>query len=160
MAGYANKQGRKPLPTQLKVLRGNPGKRRLNDAEPKVVARIPSPPRELPQEAKREWWRIGRQLLAAGLVTDLDRMALAALVQSYSRWIEAQTMLAQTGLLIKGKDGSPRLNPLLRVSAQAQAEYTKMLSEFGLTPSSRSRVKATKNEEEDPFEQFLGKKAK
>ena len=38
-------RGRKPLPSNVVRLRGNPGKRRLNDAEPRPVARAPGLPR-------------------------------------------------------------------------------------------------------------------
>ena len=34
-------RGRKPVPTALKKLRGNPGKRPLNDAEPKPDVVVP-----------------------------------------------------------------------------------------------------------------------
>ena len=158
MAGYRGKQGRKPLPTALKLVRGNPGRRPLNENEPQVEPKIPEPPRELPARAKREWRRIGKQLLAAGLVTELDRMALAALVQSYARWIETQQLLSKSGLLVRNKDGLPRVNPLLRISREAQAEFTRMLSEFGMTPSSRSRVSVHQTDAADPFEKFLSRR--
>jgi P27 family predicted phage terminase small subunit len=159
VAGYAGRQGRKPLPTQLKVVRGNPGRRPLNDREPQVAPSLPKPPKELSASAKRLWKRVGEQLLTAGIVTELDGLALSALVQSYARWLEAQTMLAATGLLIRGADGQPALNPLLRLSKDAQAEYTRMLSEFGLTPSSRSRIVSSAPKKDDPFGDFLkGKK--
>ena len=148
--------GRKPTPTNLKVLRGNPGKRPLNKAEPKAQVVIPTPPRELPERARKEWRRLAKTLHAAGLITELDRLAFAALVQSYTRWIEAQEGLAKTGMLIRGKDGIPHLNPLLRVSRDAQAEYTRMLTEFGLTPSSRSRMHVESPAEKDDFEEFFG----
>lgn len=160
MAGYAGAQGRKPLPTNLKLLKGNPGKRPLNQDEPRVALKIPSPPRELPERSRKEWRRLTKQLYAAGLVTELDRMALAALVQSYVRWMEAQEGLAKTGLLVRpGQDGIPKLNPLLRVSREAQVEYTRMLTEFGLTPSSRSRVKGEPPPSKDPFDEWIGGKA-
>lgn len=147
--------GRKPTPTALRIIRGNPARRPLPENEPQGKPKLPKAPAFLSDRAKREWRRIGRQLLGAGIVTDLDAMALAGLVQSYMRWVEAQEGLAQTGLLIRGRDGVPRLNPLLRVSREAQSEYTRLLMEFGLTPSSRSRVQAHKQEEGDPFETFL-----
>ena len=47
--------GRKPKPTSLKVLEGNPGKRQLNPNEPKPDASVPKCPAWLSKEAKREW---------------------------------------------------------------------------------------------------------
>jgi Phage Terminase len=34
-------RGRKPLPSNVVRLRGNPGKRRLNDSEPRPVSKVP-----------------------------------------------------------------------------------------------------------------------
>lgn len=35
--------GRRPKPSHLKVVTGNPGKRKLNDKEPTPIREIPSP---------------------------------------------------------------------------------------------------------------------
>ena len=51
--------GRKPLPTVLKVLRGNLGRRPLNEYEPKPEVRLPRPPSHLSAQARREWRRAG-----------------------------------------------------------------------------------------------------
>ena len=70
--------GRKPKPTALKLVTGNPGKRPLNDHEPQPEAAIPEVPAHLSGEAKAEWDRIVIRLHPLGLLTDLDRAALAA----------------------------------------------------------------------------------
>ena len=106
-------------------------------------------------EFNREWRRLGRELLEAGIITQLDRTAFAALVQSYVHWIKAQEGIKETGLLIRGPDGAARVNPLLRVSRDAQAEFTRMLGEFGMTPASRTRVATLKEPEVDEFEDLL-----
>ena len=43
--GETPMRGRKPLPSNVVRLRGNPGKRRLNDAEPRPAAQGPALPR-------------------------------------------------------------------------------------------------------------------
>lgn len=40
--------GRRPKPTHLKVVTGNPGKRKFNDKEPQPAREIPSPPSHIP----------------------------------------------------------------------------------------------------------------
>ena len=67
--------GRKPKPTRLKLITGNPGKRRLNEREPKPKAVVPRCPVELCDAAKKEWRRIGKQLAVLGLLTEIDRAA-------------------------------------------------------------------------------------
>jgi phage terminase small subunit len=70
-------RGRKPKPTILKIVAGNPGKRHLNTREPKPQVRIPTCAAHLCPPAKAEWKRLAHQLLM-GIITDLDRAGLAA----------------------------------------------------------------------------------
>lgn len=48
--------GRRPKPTHLKVVTGNPGKRKLNDKEPTPAREIPSPPEHL-----SDWGKVARE---------------------------------------------------------------------------------------------------
>ena len=57
--GNSKGQGRKPQPTALKVLKGNPGRRPLNEDEPKPEVLLPRPPAHLSPVARREWRRAG-----------------------------------------------------------------------------------------------------
>ena len=158
VAGYKGVQGRKPIPTNLKILHGNPGKRPLNKDEPtpRALGRIPSPPAQLSELAQDQFRRLARQLLDLGLLAKVDVIALATLAASYARWLEAQQMLKDTGLLIVKKDGEVRLTPLLRLSIEAQAEVVRLLAEFGLSPSSRSRLHVEKPPAQDDFEREFG----
>lgn len=65
-------RGRKPKPTALKELEGNPGRRPLNGAEPKPERKAPRCPSWLEEEAKKEWRRMGRILEQMGLLTEMD----------------------------------------------------------------------------------------
>ena len=58
--------GPPPTPTNLKLLRGNPGKRKLNTNEPDPAPAIPPCPGHLDKVAKKEWRRISKELLALG----------------------------------------------------------------------------------------------
>jgi len=148
--------GRKPIPTATKVLRGNPGHRPLNDqeAKPKTKAKLPKAPSYLNDVAKKEWRRMGRRLFDAGLLTELDETALASYCQSYSSWVEANEKVQELGAVVVRMRGPVR-SPWVGIASQAWKEMTRMLGEFGMTPSSRSRVKVqtkpTGEEEEDWF---------
>ena len=50
--------GRKPKPTAIKKLEGNPGKRKLNTQEPIPAKGMPECPEWLMPEAKKEWERL------------------------------------------------------------------------------------------------------
>ena len=157
MSGKAGRSGRRPLPTALKVLRGNPGKRPLPKDEPRPQPKLPPPPAELSDEAKREWRRTGRRLRAAGLITELDTAAFAAYCSSYARWLQAQALLSNAPMLELGSDGTLRPSPLLRIVQQAQEQFTRALTEFGMSPSSRTRVQVSRpSKDGDPFEAYDG----
>jgi phage terminase small subunit len=55
-------RGRPPKPTALKVLEGNPGKRPLNQNEPKPEKKAPNCPSWLLPDAKKEWRRLSKEL--------------------------------------------------------------------------------------------------
>ena len=61
-------RGRKPKPTALKLLEGNPGKRPLNDKEPKPQKKAPSCPKWLDPEAKKEWRRLASKMEMMGIL--------------------------------------------------------------------------------------------
>lgn len=156
MAGYVGKQGRKPKPTHLKLLAGNPGKRTLNAGEPKPRASIPRCPSHLSPEAKAEWKRMARRLHGLGLLTELDGTALAIYCQAYGRWVAAEQKLREFGPVIKSPGGMPMQSPFLAIANRAIEQVRSLMTEFGMTPSSRSRISIQSiDEEDDAFEEFL-----
>ena len=159
MAGYPGKQGRKPIPSSLKQLQGNPGKRPLNDHEPKPRAVLPRCPPHLSEEAKKEWRRVSRMLHQLGLLTEADVTALALYCQVYGRWIEAEKKLASFGMLIKTPNDLPMQSPYLSIANRCFDQLKSMLTEFGMTPSSRSRLSvAQPEEEEDDFLTWMNRR--
>ena len=59
-------RGRKPKPTALKVLEGNPGKRPLNKKEPQPEKKAPAARHGWSRKAKKEWKRMAKTLEAMG----------------------------------------------------------------------------------------------
>lgn len=134
------KSGRPSKPTALKRLAGNPGKRPLNTQEAHPELKLPSCPDHLDGEARKEWYRIGKQLVKLGLLSTIDRAALAGYCTTWGRWVEAEEALKKSGTVVKNKDGYPILSPYLVVANHALAQMRVLLTEFGLTPASRSRI--------------------
>jgi len=147
--------GRKPLPTHLKVLHGNPGKKRLNKHEPRPRLVGPNCPVWLRLEAKREWRRMSAELKRLGLLTMIDRSALAAYCQAYARWREAEEKVIQEGDVIETPKGFIIQSPYVGMANRAMELILKILAEFGMTPSSRSRISVAPPREADPFEDYL-----
>lgn len=158
MAG--GRGGRPPKPTSLKVLNGNPGRRPLNKKEPKPKKGIPPCPQYLNTEARKEWKRISKQLFDLGLLTEIDRTALASYCIAFERWQHAEAKITSENLVMVTKTGYPIQNPYLCIANKAMEQMKGWLSEFGMTPSSRSRVTSSKEEETDPMEAFLNRAKK
>ena len=136
------RRGRKPLPTKLKLIRGTLRSDRRNPNEASLNGGIPTCPRALSPAAKREWRRVARELAQAGLLTRVDRAGLAAYCAAWSRWIEAEEALRTYGTIIKSQSGYPMVSPYFSVASKSLEQMRLLLGEFGMTPSSRSRVNA------------------
>ena len=135
-------RGRKPKPTKLKVLTGNPGKRPLNHHEPRPEPAVPDCPPELSEAAQREWNRLVGELSKLNLLTHLDRAALAAYCNAYAMWVEAVEAIQKYGSMVKSPSGFPIQSPYVAI-ANRQAEIMLRISaEFGFTPASRGRIAA------------------
>src|SRR5262249_36774679 len=132
-------------PASIHLLRGNPSKKPLNqlldEFSPEVE--IPNPPAHLLPAAAEEWARIAPELQRYGLISKLDRAALAVYCQSYARWKQAEeelSRLGENGLVETTLNGYRQIGPWLQVSNRAVETMQKFLTEFGMTPSARTRV--------------------
>ena len=148
-------RGRKPLPSNVVRLRGNPGKRRRNDAEPRPAPRVPTCPACLDGEARKEWKRVVAELTELGLLTRLDRGLLAAYCQAHALWVEAVSSIERYGTMVKSPNGYPMQSPYVAVVNKQVEIMGRIAAEFGMTPSSRTRIRVGERPPEDPFEVFL-----
>lgn len=137
--------GRKPKPTALKVLEGNPGKRPLNTKEPKPKSNAPKCPTWLEAEAKKEWRRMSKQLELMGLLTEVDMAAFAGYCQAYARWKEAEEFISKHGTIVKTPSGYWQQVPQVSIASNYLKIMGKFCEQFGLTPSARSRLVADKS---------------
>jgi P27 family predicted phage terminase small subunit len=137
------------IPTHLRLLRGNPGKRPIRDEpEPAPGPACPDPPPFVVGYAADEYWRVAPELWRLGLLTVVDLMPFCVYCLSYSRWRMAAETLARMAetdpvahaLLIKSTDGNARRNPLVKISSDAADDMLRVAGEFGLTPVARSRL--------------------
>ncbi len=137
-------RGPKPQPTALKILRGLPGKRALNAAEPVHDPLESACPTELVDPvARAEWDRIAGMLIQRGQVTVVDRSTLLGYCLKYAQWQALETEAAKHPFIIKSPSGYPMPNPAMGMANRAFALLLKASAELGITPSARSRVVAT-----------------
>ncbi|SCY25705.1 phage terminase small subunit P27 family [Alkaliphilus peptidifermentans] len=150
-------KGRKPKPTALKILEGNPGKRPLNEKEPKPEKKAPRCPSWLEPEAKKEWRRMSKILEELGVLTEVDMTAFAGYCQAYSRWKEAEEFLSKHGTIFKTPSGYIQQVPQVSIAQTYLKVMKDFCSEFGLTPASRSRIRVDIEEHKsyDPMEEIL-----
>lgn len=150
-------RGRKPKPTALKVLEGNPGKRPLNNNEPKPEKKAPRCPSWLEPEAKKEWKRMAKTLEAIGVLTQIDAAAFAGYCQAYARWKEAEEFLSKHGTIFKTPSGYIQQVPQVSIAQTYLKIMKDFCSEFGLTPSARSRIRVDgdTSTNDDPMESLL-----
>lgn len=149
-------RGRKPHPTAVKLLRGNPGRRPVNEHEPKHAAIDPTSPDELLTDdlARQEWDRIATVLADRGQVTVVDRQVLIAYCMKFSQWRRLEAEAALQPFVITSPSGHATPNPIHRIADRVFGLMLKAATELGLTPSSRSRVIAqptAATSKDDPF---------
>lgn len=137
--------GRKPKPTRLKLIAGTPGHRPLNDAEPQpeLIDETLAPPSWLSGEARVVWAREFPKLVRNNMIADVDLNAFARYCQACGRLVVAESYVAKQGEVLISPSGFPIQNPYLAVANKASEMAGKLETEFGMTPSSRSRVSTT-----------------
>jgi P27 family predicted phage terminase small subunit len=108
--------------------------------------------------ALEEWHRITPLLNELGLLTKLDRSALAIYCQATARWQKAEAEVASTSEVVKSPSGFPIQNPWLSIANAAAKQIDAKLAEFGLSPSARGRLFAArpkKEETKNPWDGLL-----
>jgi P27 family predicted phage terminase small subunit len=145
---------RRPKPTALKELEGNPGNRILNHEEPKPKLGYPERPRGLSFCAQREFGRICDLLNQLHLLAETDGKALAMYCDAYADWEDANRKCRADGNWtsepIINKEGDvvgvkEKVAPWFMVKVTAMKVMKSYLIEFGLTPASRSKLKIEKS---------------
>ena len=133
-------RGRKPKPSALKELEGNPGKREINTNEPHPVKKAPPCPKWLEPDAKKEWRRLAKQMEQLGILTEVDMSAFAGYCQAYARWKEPEEFITQHGTIVKTPSGYWQQVPQVSIAQTYLKIMNKFCEQFGLTPSARSRI--------------------
>ena len=136
--------GPPPTPTALKILRGNPGKGRLNRTEPKPDPASLDPPSWLRGDrlATRIWQDEAPRLQVLGLLGTIDRLAFAALCERAALYQRTARTLRRSGGLIQTTTGGTMARPEVYISRSALEGLRRLMGAFGMTPADRSRLMA------------------
>ncbi len=162
-------RGRKPKPTRQQINEGDPGKRGVNKlreklaAEPKAARGLRECPEYLGKRARAAWAMWKEELEKMRLDCRPDGPMLEGACVNYERAVEADLVIAKSGLVVKEFSESgvrklrgrkpqrkPRLawkrtarlraNPAIAISNAAWRQVRSFCSEFGLSPVSRTRL--------------------
>lgn len=151
-------RGRAPKPTVIEIAEGFPGKRGINQREPKPTATRPKMPEQVRLDpiAAREWRRMAPMLERMRVLTEADGAMLGNLCIDYSLLQQAQDGLRKSGMLIKHPEtGHIHQNPLVAIVRSQADAVNRTLREFGMSPSSRSRIQTREDNGADTLERAL-----
>lgn len=161
--------GRRPKPTALKILTGNPGKRPLNEDEPQPKLGIPTMPKWLKAAptAVKEWKREAKILNDMGIMTDAEagnlaqRAFISHKIQKLAVEIEKEGDTVETYGL--NKDGEEYLlgvktNPKVVQLKALLSEYRQYGSLLGLDAPSRTKLKTNNPKKKSKAQSFRDRK--
>ena len=164
--------GRIPTPTNLRILRGNPGRGPLNDQEPRPDADRVRCPARLSKGAKKIWREISPHLKTLGLLTNVDIGELAKYcefeaiyrkhigdVEEYGTHVpirESPTILKDGTVITKGRLLRFARTPAFDAALEAGHQASRIAAKFGLTPSDRTGLKVSgRAADESTVEEYL-----
>lgn len=119
---------------------------------------VPRRPDHLDDHGREAWDSVTAELAKLGCLSTAEAFAIELYCVVYSRWRKAIDGLNSDGITTTTDLGSIKGNPAMQVIAQCERTMSSMLSEFGLTPSSRSRVKGGPEAPRDALSDFLSKR--
>ncbi len=114
----------------------------MNEKEPQVEVSIPDPPDHLVDEEINIFVTTAGKLARMRVMTEADVDALSIYAVNFCRWKAATQKVREMGMIVKSPKNYLIQNPFLAIANKAQKCCMDILTEFGLTPSSRTRVQS------------------
>ena len=152
--------GRKPKPTQLKALEGTLRKDRVleNEVSYPLVDELPKAPNHLQGRAETEWDKIIKSLDEVGILTENDITVLESYCFNVGLMEQAMIDINEEGVIGKETNNAGATyaseNKWVNVYNKAVDRIIKIASEYGFTPSSRTRIAMPPRKYNDPLDAF------
>ena len=117
-------------------------------------------PENLEPEARAYIESVLQMLEENGIIDKVDGAALQMLAYNYSTFIKASKIVEKEGLTVTSDRGNIAEHPAVKIGRDAQTSALKVMTEFGLTAKSRSKLpKLDEAKSEDsPLESFIKSK--
>lgn len=133
-------KGRKPIPTQIKVLKGTQRKgRKKNEPKSKTIP-VPIAPKEWAAAEKDRYYRICEMLSVNKLLTDVNFELIFIYVEEMKMYFKAIDEILEKGSVITSISGDLKINPWVRIRDMAFKNAMTTAREFGFTPSSATKI--------------------
>lgn len=140
--------GRPPKPMELKMLQGTAREDRTNTSAPVYpkIKKIPTIPPELKKgsyktEAAALWRRVCGMLIAVQMLDELNIDLVRIYVNETMIYRRAMDLLSDNLIFSDPTTGAPKPHPARRIASDAMKNLTSLAREFGLTPSTRQKVR-------------------
>ncbi len=117
-------------------------------------------PENLEPEARAYIESVLQMLEDNGIIDKVDGAALQMLAYNYSTFIKASKIVEKEGLTVTSDRGNIAEHPAVKIGRDAQTSALKVMTEFGLTAKSRSKLPKLDgaNSEDSPLESFIKSK--
>ena len=153
--------GRRRLPANVHMLHGNPSKKPLGEllggVHPEVE--IPNCPAHLVAEAKKEYKRVTAELKALNLISKIDRAAIAAYCAAWAEVVHCEEKInklnkedpkGEKGYVESTPSGYKQMSVWVQIRNRAYERMMRFASEFGMSPSSRTKATPSSNQQSLP----------
>lgn len=136
--------------------------KRENKSEPKPRSAEPPKPDVVKEDpiANQKWDSLANLLDEVGLLAVTDGELMELFCITFSQYRRLLSQVNKSGFTLVSKDDSGvtvKRNPIMTEYRAAADLLRRLIPEFGLSPSSRSRLIAVTDEDrkEDPFQEWL-----
>ncbi|MCP4426912.1 MAG: phage terminase small subunit P27 family [Chloroflexi bacterium] len=97
--------------------------------------------------AQKFWRDHASEMERISVLTGVDSAAFRLMAEHYTVALQAVAALQEDGLVVEGKDGQKK-NPLAQIFKDNSLAFKSFATEFGMTPSSRTRLKVPEEAEQ------------
>lgn len=153
-------RGRKPLAPEVHEHNGSYRKNpnRENKERPVIDGQRPVAPEWFNDQELQVWDAVCGDLEQKGIQDTSNRELLIAYCTAYAGWFECRKMVTENAYTVTDSHGNVKRHPVATDMHKFREQLNKLIPEFGLSPSSRSRLVSLKQDEDkNPFGELLQK---
>lgn len=116
------------------------------------VRKVPAPPKDWPEAAKKEWRRCMPVLVERRVLSQADIHAVERFCEAAADIVAARQAIEQYGAYVPNRLNELKRNPAYATLREATAESRRWAAEIGLTPAARSRAGIHEDDEDNPLD--------